>query len=178
MKHDLDPEITQALDFRLEFRYAFLRAIELSELRSNPESLKTPWIQMKAILDQIQKSHNKGTPVEESFSAKLQRRLASTMPPRPIVQLDFDEAHKHFLRLAVDGIEVADVLKYTDSQSLLVCSLPRCFPLLAVTDTFTELRPVLPGKEAAATRLHSHLVTKLCLQRYGTPWLLEHPPSL
>lgn len=120
MKHDLAPEIAQALDFRLELRYSFLRAIELSELRSNPESLKTPWIQMKAIFDQLQKSHSKGTPVEEAFSAKLQRRLASTMPPRPIVKLEFDEAHKHFLRLAVDGIEVADVLNFTDSQSLLV----------------------------------------------------------
>lgn len=120
MKHDLAPQIAQALDFRLELRYAFLRAIELSELRSNPESLKTPWIQMKAVLDQLQKSHDKGAPIEECFSAKLQRRLASTMPPRPIVKLDFEEAHKHFVRLAVDGIEVADVLKYTDSQSLLV----------------------------------------------------------
>lgn len=114
-------ELAQALDFRLELRYAFLRAIELSELRSNPDSLKTPWIQMKALLDPIDKSQSLGVPVPESFSAKLQRRLASTMPPRPIVQLSFDDAMSHFKRLSADGAEVVDVLKYSDSQSLLVC---------------------------------------------------------
>lgn len=121
MKREIDPEIAQALDARLELRIAFLRAIELSELRSYPETLKTPWIQMKAILEPINKTHSLGIPVPECFSVKLQRRLASTMPPRPIVQLSFDEAFSHFKRLAVDGIEVVDVLKYWDSQSLLVC---------------------------------------------------------
>jgi hypothetical protein len=111
------------LDFRLELRYAFLRAIELSELRSHPESLKTPWIQMKAILEPINESHSLSTPVPEAFSVKLQRRLASTMPPRPIVQLNFEDAYLHLKRLFVDGIEVTDVLKYSDSQSLLVCTL-------------------------------------------------------
>ncbi|KAF3766401.1 Mak10-domain-containing protein [Cryphonectria parasitica EP155] len=119
MSRELGAEMTQALDFRLELRYAFLRAIELSELRTHPESLKTPWVEMKAILDPISQSHPLGTPCPRFFSAKLQRRLASTMPPRPIVQLSFEEAISHFRRLAVDGLEVADVLKYTDSQSLL-----------------------------------------------------------
>lgn len=118
LKHNLGP-IAQALDFRLELRYAFLRAIELSELRSHPESLKTPWIQMKAILEPINESHPLSTPVPEAFSVKLQRRLASTMPPRPIVQLNFEDAYLHLKRLFVDGIEVTDVLKYSDSQSLL-----------------------------------------------------------
>lgn len=120
LKHSLGP-IAQALEFRLELRYAFLRAIELSELRSHPESLKTPWIQMKAILEPINASHSLSTPVPEAFSVKLQRRLASTMPPRPIVQLSFEDAYTHLKRLFLDGIEVTDVLKYNDSQSLLVC---------------------------------------------------------
>ncbi|KUI57998.1 N-alpha-acetyltransferase 35, NatC auxiliary subunit [Cytospora mali] len=118
LRRDLGP-IAQALDFRLEHRYAFLRAIELSELRSHPESLKTPWIQLKAILEPINESTSLGAPVPEAFSVKLQRRLASTMPPRPIVQLSFEDAYSHLKRLFVDGIEVTDVLKYTDSQSLL-----------------------------------------------------------
>lgn len=121
MSRKLNVDIVQALDFRLELRYAFLRAIKLSELRTYPESLKTPWVEMKAILEPIAKSHSLGKPCPQFFSAKLQRRLASTMPPRPIVQLSFEEAISHFRRLAVDGLEVADVLKYTDSQSLLVC---------------------------------------------------------
>lgn len=177
MKNSLDPKLAEALDFRLEFRFAFLRAIELSELRSNPESLKTPWIHMKAILGRLKESHGQGIPVEECFSAKLQRRLASTMPPRPIVKLDFDEAHRHFLRLAVDGIEVADVLRYTDSQSLLVCSGTTTIHGSGYADIVAELHPVLPGKEATTIGLHSNSSAELCFQRHGSSRLIEHPPS-
>lgn len=128
----MDDEIVQALDFRLELRLAFLRAIELSELRSNPRSLKTPWIQMGAILEPINKSHSLGVAVPEAFSAKIQRRLASTMPPRAIVELGFDEAYLNFKRLVADGQEVTDVLDFSDSQSLLV-SKPN-FPDVVVED--------------------------------------------
>lgn len=120
VRHTVRDEVAQALDFRLELRLAFLRAIELTELRSNPRSLKTPWIQMDAILEPINKSHSLGIAVPEAFSAKIQRRLASTMPPRAIVQLSFDEMYSNFKRLIADGQEVTDVLDYSDSQSLLV----------------------------------------------------------
>jgi len=179
MKNSISsPKLAEALDFRLEFRYAFLRAIELSELRSNPESLKTPWIQMKAILGRLQETHDLGTPVEECFSVKLQRRLASTMPPRPIVKLEFNEAQKHFLRLAVDGTEVADVLRYTDSQCLLVYSNFFAFLDSANADALVELHLDLPSEEAPAVSLHTNSSAELCLQRHGSPWRLEHPPSL
>ncbi|KAK5660650.1 hypothetical protein OQA88_12014 [Cercophora sp. LCS_1] len=121
--HTLRPKISDAmadaLCFRLELRTAFLRAIELSELRSNPESLSLPWSQMKAIWEPINQSRHLGTPVPEAFSTKIQRRLASTMPPRPIVQPSFEETYEHFRKLFVDGTEVLKVLNYTDSQSLL-----------------------------------------------------------
>lgn len=122
--HTLRPTISDAvadaLCFRLELRSAFLRAIELSELRSNPDSLSLPWSQMKAIWEPINGSRHLGTPVPEAFSTKIQRRLASTMPPRPIVQPSFEETYEHFRKLFVDGTEVLKVLNYTDSQSLLV----------------------------------------------------------
>ncbi|KAK0651504.1 Mak10 subunit, NatC N-terminal acetyltransferase-domain-containing protein [Cercophora newfieldiana] len=121
--HSLRPKImddvADALSFRLELRAAFLRAIELSELRSSPESLSLPWSQMKAVWEPINKSRHLGTPVPEAFSTKLQRRLASTMPPRPIVQLSFEETYEHFKKLFVDAIDVLKVLNYVDSQSLL-----------------------------------------------------------
>lgn len=112
--------MSYALAFRLELRTAFLRAIELAELRSNPDSLSLPWSQMKAVWEPINKSRHLGTPVPEAFSTKIQRRLASTMPPRPIVQLSFEETYEHFKKLFTDGIDVLKVLNYSDSQSLLV----------------------------------------------------------
>ncbi|KAI1762767.1 Mak10-domain-containing protein [Hypoxylon sp. FL1150] len=113
-------DISAALDLRLELRMAFLRASDLSTLRkANPDSLKMPWIQMSGLLEHINKQHSLAKPVPEAFSTKLQRRLASTMPPRPMVQPSFEESYGHFKRLFQDGIDIMDVLKYAEPQSLL-----------------------------------------------------------
>lgn len=113
-------ELAQALDFRLQFRIAFLRAIELSELRTDPTSLAVPWAEMQVVWGKISQTRHLGSAVPEAFSTKIQRRLASTMPPRPIVQPSADETQRHFEKLIEDGMSVLEVLNYADSQSLLV----------------------------------------------------------
>lgn len=125
LRLSIPPELSQALDCRLEVRTALLRALELADRRSNPESLKLPWKQLQGVWGNVYKSHKYGVPVPEAFSTKVQRRLASTLPPRPIVHLKFEETHEHFKRLAADSIEAIDVLKYSDSQSLLVSQSTR-----------------------------------------------------
>lgn len=121
MGNAVTKEISAALDSRLELRIAFLRAMELANIRkANPESLKMPWIQMNGLIQHINKQHSLAKPVPEAFSTKLQRRLASTMPPRPIVQLSFDDTYHHFKRMFQDGKEVMNVLKYHDPHSLLM----------------------------------------------------------
>ncbi|KAI1139645.1 Mak10-domain-containing protein [Hypoxylon sp. FL0543] len=120
ISHDVPKDISMALDLRLELRIAFLRAIDLSALRkANPDSLKMPWVQMSGLVDHIKTQHSLGKPVSKAFSTKLQRRLASTMPPRPMVQPSFEESYGHFKRLFQDGIDIMDVLKYAEPQSLL-----------------------------------------------------------
>ncbi|KAM7186359.1 putative mak10 subunit [Naviculisporaceae sp. PSN 640] len=121
MRNTLSREMLFALSFRLELRTYFLRAIELAEgpARGRPGSLSAPWSQMQHLWDQITKSRRLGTPVPEAFSTKIQRKLASTMPPRPIVQLSFEETSAHFKKLFADGVAVADVFNYTDPENLL-----------------------------------------------------------
>ncbi|KAI2616365.1 Mak10-domain-containing protein [Hypomontagnella submonticulosa] len=120
VSNDVNKDISAALDLRLELRIAFLRAIDLSGLRkANPDSLKMPWVQMTGLIEHIKKQHPLGKPVKEAFSTKLQRRLASTMPPRPMVQPSFEESFDHFKQLFQDGINIMDILKYSEPQSLL-----------------------------------------------------------
>lgn len=117
----IDSKVSMALDLRLELRTAFLRSIYLMTRRmANPDSLKMPWIQMKGLLSHFSKQHELATPVPAAFSTKLQRRLASTMPPRPIIQLSFDETVDHFIRMSQDGMDITDILRYSDTQSLMV----------------------------------------------------------
>ncbi|KAL2135794.1 hypothetical protein VTI74DRAFT_6860 [Chaetomium olivicolor] len=119
LRHTITDEMAHAIGFRLEFRTAFLRAIELSELQSTPESMSLPWSQMQGVWETINKTRHLGKPVPEAFSTKIQRRLASTMPPRPIVQPSHEETYEHFKKFIADGIDVLNVLNYGDSQSLL-----------------------------------------------------------
>ena len=129
LRNEMNTEIATALDLRLELRVAFLKATELMGLRNaNPDSLKTPWVEMQGVLDKIYEQHPLGKPVPEAFSTKLQRRLASTMAPRPIVQTTFEETYKHFREMFRDGIEITEVLKYSDPQSLLVCLATTKYP--------------------------------------------------
>ncbi|KAI0428182.1 Mak10 subunit, NatC N-terminal acetyltransferase-domain-containing protein [Xylaria sp. FL1042] len=117
---DFPPEICAALESRLELRISFLEAVDLSAIRNDTSELpKLPWTRMRRLIEAIENQHAQGKPLPEAFSTKLQRRLASTMPPRPMVTLGFDECMNHFKRFFEDGNEVIDVLQYTDPQSLL-----------------------------------------------------------
>jgi N-alpha-acetyltransferase 35, NatC auxiliary subunit len=119
----LSDELLQALDRRLELRYAFLNATESPRHITQPELARKPWLDALVTLPEINSSHSLGKAVDEAFSTKLQRKLASTMPPRPIVQLSFDDAYGHLFRLFKDGADVVDILQYTDAQCLQVSDL-------------------------------------------------------
>ncbi|KAJ2989021.1 hypothetical protein NUW58_g3676 [Xylaria curta] len=120
LKDTFPREICIALISRLQLRIEFLDAVDLSVIRNDTsERPKLPWVRMRHLIDDIEKQHGLGKLVPEAFSTKLQRRLASTMPPRPMVKLSFEESIAHFKRFFQNGNEVIDVLQYTDPQSLL-----------------------------------------------------------
>jgi N-alpha-acetyltransferase 35, NatC auxiliary subunit len=116
----ISSDLIQALDARLMFRDAFLVTMESTLGTSSPDYMRTCWKEGILILERIKKSHALGKELPDAFSPKLQRKLASTMPPRPIVQISFDLAFGHLTSLFKDGIEVIDVFNYTDSQCLQV----------------------------------------------------------
>lgn len=110
----------EALLHRIQLREVFLDAVESPQHIKDVEAVRKPWKDAIPLLPRIKASHNLGKAVDEAFSVKLQRKLASTMPPRAIVQMEFEEAFSQLSRLFHDGLQLVDVLKYHDSQSLLV----------------------------------------------------------
>ena len=114
-------DVVEALDLRLQLRSIWLDAVDLSQYRDSPDVIKLAWQTGLGLLSKLKLTHTLGTPVADAFSEKLQRKLASTMPPRPIVQLDFEKAFGHLTRFFTHGIEILDVLTYNDPQSLQVC---------------------------------------------------------
>lgn len=81
--------------------------IEVIETRS-----KEPFLACLPQFDDMAKSTTLGAQVPDSFSWKIQRKLASTVPPRPMVNINFDDALAHLRRLCQDAIDLQEVIGY------------------------------------------------------------------
>jgi hypothetical protein len=117
--NDISEDTKDALRSRLQFRSKFLRIVEVAASRTT-SGVKEMWTELQASLPRIVSSTNLGKPVRDSFSVKVQRKLASTVPPRPIVNVSQDRAFEHLERLCRDAAAVVDVFEYHDSHSLFV----------------------------------------------------------
>lgn len=119
---EMASDVKKALECRLHFRAQFLKIVEMAESRTST-NIKDLWIDLLAALPGLKSSTGLGKAVPSSFSVKIQRKLASTVPPRPIVQVSQEAAFDHLERLCRDASVVVEVLKYYDSHSLMVCKV-------------------------------------------------------
>lgn len=120
----IQPRARRALAQRLGFRCAFLTTVGLVEDRSMPFEVKKSWTIALESLPGLRSELELSKPVPEGFSAKLQRKLASTVPPRPVVTVEIGAAYAHLERLCQDGLIVTEVLNFHDSHSLMVSFSP------------------------------------------------------
>ncbi|CAG8984186.1 hypothetical protein HYALB_00004169 [Hymenoscyphus albidus] len=116
---EMSTEIKDALICRVSFRKKFLMAVEDVNSRDSMESIKEHWSGLQTLLPTLKSSATLGKPVPGTFSVKIQRKLASTVPPRPIVEISWEATCEHLERLCRDGSIAAEVLKYYDSHSLM-----------------------------------------------------------
>lgn len=107
----MDKGLRDAIRTRLLFRHEFLSALDqdldVLETRST-ENFGT----CLSHLDKVKETHSLGKPVPEAFSLKIQRKLASTVPPRPIVNISHEDALNHLKRLCKDAIDMQQLLDY------------------------------------------------------------------
>lgn len=88
-----------AIKSRLDFRRDFLKALDLDYPL---EHMASSWPPVLQGMTNIRATHQLGQPVPGAFSTKMQRRLASTVPPRPIVEFEFKDALDLLEHLCVD----------------------------------------------------------------------------
>ncbi|KAF2443542.1 amino-acid N-acetyltransferas-like protein subunit Mak10 [Karstenula rhodostoma CBS 690.94] len=96
---EIDDGIRSAIIARLQFRKSFLCALDPE---CPLEILSDFWPPVLPYIDQVNNTHTLGKSVPGSFSTKIQRRLASTVPPRPIVQVEFKDALQTLKQLCTD----------------------------------------------------------------------------
>ncbi|KAF2146119.1 uncharacterized protein K452DRAFT_219746, partial [Aplosporella prunicola CBS 121167] len=99
----VEETVKDALVSRLRLRKKLL---EVTSPEESMEHLSEGWSQTRELLSAVEKSHATGKFVKEAFSSKIQRRLASTVPPRPVVEPSFSEALKVAVELCQDCLEV------------------------------------------------------------------------
>ena len=103
---------------RLELRREILSAVQTDEIMT--EQRVSSWGRCLDLLPVLATTTRLGVPVEDSFSAKLQRRLASSVPPRPIVKISFDDAHAYLTNLCRYARDAYRILDYHRVSNLLV----------------------------------------------------------
>lgn len=94
---------------RLTFRIALLRAMATEE---DIEDKIQCWQEISNVSDDIKYTHKLGRPVPESFSGKIQRRLASTVPPKPMVEMSFDDAFLKLEQMVKDCQEAVKIVNF------------------------------------------------------------------
>ena len=94
---DLHPDLQSALTTRIQFRQNLLYSMSIGI--SAPRESLDYWGVACECLDGISTTHSNGKVVKEAFSSKIQRRLASTTPPKPVVEVTFDKAVEKMIHL-------------------------------------------------------------------------------
>ena len=108
-----------ALSNRIEFRKAFLSVMKLGNSKDGLIQIHFWEICLK-VLPSLLDTKELGVAVDTSFSTKIQRRLANTVPPRPIVQISFRESHRFLYQICQNGKEIFRAIDCPDGNSWLV----------------------------------------------------------
>lgn len=72
-----------------------------------PQEALQAWTPIAMSVPEFKGTHSLGKSVPDSFSPKIQRTLASTVPPRPIVNFSFEDACEKLLQICADCEEAA-----------------------------------------------------------------------
>lgn len=118
----VDEPIREALVHRLLFRRELLSGLDVDTMPAKQRSIQ-PFLAALRHLGRIEKSMHLGKSVPEAFSWKIQRRLASTVPPRPMVHVSAADAIAHMTRFCQDAVDVQQILEYRGPYNLQVCLL-------------------------------------------------------
>ncbi|KIW92978.1 uncharacterized protein Z519_06827 [Cladophialophora bantiana CBS 173.52] len=116
---NLPQPLKGALKDRVDARSAFLQLFHSCELRERPTE---PILEENlALIKTIEETSTLGRPTSTvMFTLKMQRGLASSVPPRPMIVIEKDKALPFFRQLLTDTTTAFQMLDITSSSDLLV----------------------------------------------------------
>ncbi|KAL9060814.1 MAG: hypothetical protein Q9206_000860 [Seirophora lacunosa] len=118
-----DDGLRKAISVRLTLRRRLLIAMG-SDLSPDKDAQIRCWKHCSELLPALIETRVVSKPVKAAFSIKIQRRLVSSVPPRPMVEATFDKTHAFLANLCRDAADVYRVLDYHGSSNILVGATP------------------------------------------------------
>ena len=113
----LSMELRSALDNRLIFRQELLAALQRNSSVTDFQYTSSNSSAF-GLLEELSKSCSISKPVEGSFSLKLQRTMASSAPPRPMVNIPFAEACDFLRRMCQDTMDLLQVANVEGNERI------------------------------------------------------------
>jgi N-alpha-acetyltransferase 35, NatC auxiliary subunit len=107
----------EALISRLTLRKNFLFCVQQDSALNDSQAWDSCLKELPVLLE----TKRLGIPVNPAFSAKIQRRLASTIPPRPIVEISFEQTYEELRRTCQYMGEANRLKQYYGGSNLMVC---------------------------------------------------------
>ena len=101
-------DVSNALLKRLQFRLSFLQNL----MNDDDE-----WNDMANYIREIKTDHDLATPLPAAFSEKVQRQLATSTPPRPMLQISWDLACQKWTELCHDVVAAKCLTDFSIIQS-------------------------------------------------------------
>lgn len=114
----IEDNLREAISARLSFRNEVLGVL-ISHSNGETTSVEHSKL-MHSSLDLQHKTQTLGKIVPDAFSTKLQRRLASTVPPRPMVTVSMDQVWSFWHHMISDCRDVFAVREVAHSQDFFV----------------------------------------------------------
>ena len=146
-------DLKDALISRIEFRKSFLTAVRLESAIHSSDTTDA-WNQCLRILPLLYKTNAVGLSVSDAFSTKIQCKLASGVPPRPIIEIGFEESYTYLHRLCQKGHELFLIRGLNDGSNLMVYDTSCIVPRMLLIGVYLELHMDLPPANTAPMCLH------------------------
>ena len=113
-----EKKFAKAIRDRLNLREQLLIAVNTETVLKTRNRFQ--WRLCSQLTGSLLEYHRLGTKVQDAFSIKLQRKIATTMPPRPIIDIPFKEAtaYLNILCLGCEGAYL--VMNFNGFSNMLV----------------------------------------------------------
>ena len=117
----MDNPVWDALLSRLRFRKTLLSAVQLDGFLDHQRV--GLWERCLELLPMLSQTNKLGVPSDDSFGIKIQRKLATSVPPRPIINISFDEALARLRGICQNGKDAYRIFDCQTGTRLMVCKL-------------------------------------------------------